>query len=273
MTEAAPHGEIRVGIGGWTFEPWRGSFYPDGLPQTRELEYASRQLTAIEINSTYHGSQRRSSFRKWHEQTPDNFIFSVKASRYATGRSLLAQAGESVERFFDSGVAELREKLGPIVWQFPPTKSFNPEDFEAFLNLLPNQVEGLRVRHVLEVRHPSFACEQYIALARKYRAATVFTDSPKFPSFADITGDLVYARLMRSSARMKDGYAPKALDTWSQHARTLAEGGLPPLPIIGEQPVKPKPRDVFIFFINGDKQRAPAAARALLSRLGFTGIR
>lgn len=258
---------IRVGVGGWTYAPWRGTFYPDDLPQARELEFASRHLTAIEINSTYHGTQKRTSFIKWHDQTPEDFVFSVKAPRYATNRRVLAEASDSIDRFFNSGVAELRDKLGPIVWQFAPTKVFEPEDFEAFLNLLPGEVDGCRLRHVIEVRHPSFASAAYLELARKYRAATVFTDSPKFPSFADITADLVYARLMRSSAKLRHGYAPKALDEWAEHALTWARGDMPEtLPYIGE--VAPgKPRDVFVFFINGDKQRAPAAATALLSRL------
>lgn len=263
---------IRVGIGGWTFVPWRGSFYPEGLPQARELEFASRRLSAIEINSTYHGTQKRASFAKWHGQTPDDFVFSLKAPRYATNRRVLAEAGESIDRFVDSGIAELRDKLGPIVWQFAPSKVFEPEDFEAFLTLLPPAAEGRKLRHVLEVRHPSFRCEAYLALARKYRAATVFTDSPKFPSFADITGDFVYARLMRSSARLREGYAPKALDGWAQHARTWAEGGTPEaLPRIEATPAPEQPREVFVFFINGDKQRAPAAATALLGRLNWKG--
>ncbi|GAA0790809.1 DUF72 domain-containing protein [Cupriavidus gilardii] len=261
-------GVIRVGIGGWTYAPWRGTFYPPKLTQARELEFASSRLTAIEINSTYHGTQKRASFIKWKEQTPDDFVFSVKASRFATNRRVLAEAGESVERFLDSGITELGPKLGPIVWQFAPSKAFEPGDFEAFLGLLPPQADGIPLRHVLEVRHASFACAQFLALARQYKAATVFTDAEKFPSFADVTGDFVYARLMRSNAKLKYGYAPKALDAWAQHAQAWARGEAPEdLPRVENNDVPAGRRDVFVFFINGDKERAPAAATALLSRL------
>lgn len=266
-------GTIRVGIGGWTYEPWRGTFYPPDLPHARELEYASRQLTAIEINSTYHGTQRRESFVKWREQTPDDFVFSVKASRYCTNRRILGESGESIERFINSGIAELGDKLGPIVWQFAPTKTFQADDFEAFLTLLPAKVEGCSLRHVLEVRHDSFACQEYLDLARKYKAATVFTDSDKFPSFADLTGQFVYARMMRSSLRMRSGYAERKLDAWVQRFRTWRDGGAPEdLPFVQSgAPAAGKPRDVFVFFINGEKQRAPAAALAALKRLGRAG--
>ncbi|CAG9183735.1 hypothetical protein LMG23992_05067 [Cupriavidus laharis] len=261
---------IRVGIGGWTYAPWRDNFYPAGLAQTRELEYASRHLTAIEINSTYHGTQKRTSFAKWRDETPDDFVFSVKASRFATNRRVLAESGESIARFIDSGIAELGPKLGPLVWQFAPTKPFDAEDFEAFLQLLPDSVEGVKLRHVLEVRHDSFMSPEYLKLARKYKAATVYTDSPKFPSMADLTTDFVYARLMDSSEKLATGYGPKALDAWAQHARTWAAGKAPAEleQVEDKQPVA-KRREVFIFFINGAKERAPAAAQALLSRLGW----
>ncbi|KWR88132.1 DUF72 domain-containing protein [Cupriavidus sp. IDO] len=261
---------IRVGIGGWNFAPWRDNFYPAGLTQSRELEYASRHLSAIEINSTYHGTQKRTSFAKWRDETPDDFVFSVKASRFATNRRVLAESGESIERFIDSGIAELGPKLGPLVWQFAPTKQFEAEDFEAFLQLLPASVEGVKLRHVLEVRHDSFMSPDYLKLASKYKAATVFTDSPKFPSMADLTADFVYARLMESSEKLKTGYGPKALDAWAQHARTWAQGKAPAdLPVIGDKQPARKKREVFVFFINGAKERAPAAAQALLSRLDW----
>ncbi|MBY4897781.1 DUF72 domain-containing protein [Cupriavidus sp. AU9028] len=262
-------GTIRVGIGGWTYEPWRGTFYPPDLPHARELEYASGQLTAIEINSTYHGTQKRESFAKWRAQTPEGFVFSVKASRYCTNRRVLAESGESITRFIDSGIAELGDKLGPIVWQFAPTKTFQADDFEAFLSLLPAKAEDRKLRHVLEVRHDSFACPEYLALARKYKAATVFTDSDKFPSIADLTADFVYARMMRSSLRLKSGYAERVLDAWVQRFRTWRDGGIPDgVPLVDNGTATPgKPRDVFVFFINGEKQRAPAAAQAVLKRL------
>ncbi|TPQ34733.1 DUF72 domain-containing protein [Cupriavidus pinatubonensis] len=261
---------IRVGIGGWTYTPWRDNFYPAGLAQTRELEYASRHLTAIEINSTYHGTQKRTSFAKWRDETPNDFVFSVKASRFATNRRVLAESGESISRFIDSGIAELGPKLGPLVWQFAPTKQFDAEDFEAFLQLLPDSVEGVTLRHALEVRHDSFLSPDYLKLARKYKAATVYTDSPKFPSMADLSSDFVYARLMDSSEKLTTGYGPKALDTWAEHARTWAAGKAPAnLEQLEDKEPAAKRREVFIFFINGAKERAPAAAQALLSRLGW----
>lgn len=261
---------IRVGIGGWSYAPWRDNFYPEGLAQARELEYASRHLTAIEINSTYHGTQKRTSFAKWRDETPDDFVFSVKASRFATNRRVLAESGDSIARFIDSGIAELGPKLGPLVWQFAPTKQFDAEDFEAFLKLLPDSVEGVKLRHVLEVRHASFHSPEYVKLARKYKAATVYTDSPKFPSIADLTTDFVYARLMESSEKLQTGYGPKALDAWAGHAQTWAAGKAPAEleQVEDKQPAAEK-REVFIFFINGAKERAPAAAQALLSRLGW----
>jgi uncharacterized protein YecE (DUF72 family) len=262
-------GRIRVGIGGWTYPPWRNNFYPDAWPQARELEYASRQLSAIEINATYHGAQKPASFAKWRDQTPDGFVFPVKASRFATNRKLLAEAGESIERFVGSGIAELGPKLGPIVWQFMPTKRFEPEDFEAFLNLLPKQVDGLALRHVLEVRHESFMTAGYLKLARRHRCATVFADSDEHPSFADLTGDFVYARLMRSQASLASGYAVAELDRWAERAALWAGGGEPAdLPRAKGKPTPGQPRDVFMVFISGAKERAPAAAMALLNRLG-----
>ncbi len=265
---------IRVGIGGWTYEPWRDNFYPKGLAQARELEYASRQLTAIEVNGTYYSTMKPPSFRKWHDDTADDFVFSLKASRYATNRRVLADAGESIARFMDSGISELGNKLGPIVWQFMPAKQFEAGDFEAFLALLPSDVNGLNLRHVLDVRHPSFMVPEYLQLARKFRCASVFTDSDEFPSFADLTGDFVYARLMNSEEKIKTGYPAKALDAWAQAAQTWAAGSeLAGLPLV-EAPAKAKTRakpaaarDVFVFFINGAKERAPAAAQALIARL------
>ena len=259
---------IRVGVGGWTFAPWRDNFYPADLAQARELEYASRHFTAIEINGTYYGTQKPSTFARWRDETPDDFVFSVKASRYATNRKVLADAGESIAKFIDSGLSELGPKLGPILWELAPTKIFDPEDVDAFLSLLPDKVDGLRLRHVLEVRNESFMCPEYVALARKHKVATVFTDSPKFPSFADTTGDFAYARLMDAKATSKTGYAPKALDGWADTARAWAAGESPEgLPYAGEPTKAGKPRDVFVFFINGAKERAPAAAMALLKRL------
>ncbi|VTU41350.1 hypothetical protein H4CHR_06085 [Variovorax sp. PBS-H4] len=266
---------IRVGIGGWTYEPWRNNFYPEGLPHSKELHYASRQLTAVEVNGTYYSSFKPPTFKKWHDETPEDFMFSLKASRFATNRKQLSTAGESVSRFVESGIAELGDKLGPIVWQFMPTKAFDAEDFEAFLALLPRKEGSRTLRHVLDVRHPSFMTPEYVALARKYHAATVFTDSDKFPSFADLTSDFAYARLMMSDAEQKTGYASKALDAWAEVAETWARGGQPEaLPCVEERAKATKStkgakntRDVFVYFINGAKEKAPAAAGALIQRL------
>jgi uncharacterized protein YecE (DUF72 family) len=264
----ANSGDIRVGIGGWTYEPWRGTFYPKDLTQKRELEYASRQVSAIEINGTYYGTQSPKSFARWRDETPDDFVFSMKALRYATNRKVLGDAGTSVAGFVASGLAELGAKLGPVVWQFAPSKRFEAEDFEKFVNLLPAEVGGVRLRHVLDVRHESFKAPEFIALARRYGMATVFTDSADYPSFADVTADFVYARLMCAEESVATGYTPKALKAWAERARTWAAGGEPDdLPRVDEAGASSKPRDVFIYFINGAKERAPAAAQALLALL------
>jgi uncharacterized protein YecE (DUF72 family) len=267
------HG-IRVGIGGWTYAPWRDNFYPPKLPQSQELGYASRQLSAIEVNGTYYSTFKPPTFARWRDETPDDFVFSLKASRFSTNRRVLAEAGDSISRFVDSGISELGSKLGPIVWQFAPTKLFDTDDFGAFLALLPARIDGLRLRHVLDVRHPSFMTPDYLALARKHHCATVFTDSPDFPSFADLTADFVYARLMCSDAKLNTGYAPKALDAWAAAAQTWAEGGTPSaLPQLEAAKSKDAARDVFVFFINGAKEKAPHAAMGLLQRLGFKPAR
>lgn len=259
---------IRVGIGGWTFEPWRDNFYPKGWSQSRELEYASRKMTAIEVNGTYYSAMKPSTFAKWRDETPDGFVFSLKANRFATNRRVLAEAGESVERFIGSGLAELGDKLGPVLWQFAPTKRFDPVDFEAFLKLLPSTVQGLPLRHVLDVRHESFMTPEYLALARRYKMGTVFTDSDDYPSFADITADFVYARTMRSQSGLPQGYEPGALDQFAACVRAWAAGDEPDgLPRVEPKPQPVQPRDVFFFFISAAKERNPAAAMALLERL------
>jgi uncharacterized protein YecE (DUF72 family) len=261
---------IRVGVGGWTFEPWRGLFYPAGLPQRRELEYASRRLTSIEINGTYYGSQRPESFVKWREETPDGFVFSVKGPRFTTNRRVLAEAGASVERFLGSGVLELKEKLGPINWQFLPTKQFDPDDFAAFLKLLPDRAEGRTLRHVVEVRHPSFACAEFIALLREHRIGAVVADHAKYPQLPDPTAPFVYLRLQRASEQEAAGYSAEVLNRWAARARTLAAGRQPEdLPAIAEPEHKPpRSREVFLYMINGFKPKAPAAAMALIECLG-----
>ena len=264
-----PEPRIRVGVGGWTFEPWRCNFYPAGLAHHRELEYASRKLSAIEVNGTYYSSQKPASFRKWFDETPDDFMFSLKAIRYATNRRVLAEAGDSVQRFVESGISELRHKLGPIVWQFAPTKRFEPADFEAYQKLLPGSIDGLPLRHVLDVRHQTFKNAGYLALARKYRCATVFSDSDDYPSFADLTGDFLYARLMRTEPVHAAGVEPRVLDALAQCADRWRRGEEPEgLPRVEPAVAGAAARDVFLFFISGAKEKAPAAAMALLQRLG-----
>jgi uncharacterized protein YecE (DUF72 family) len=261
-------GRIRVGVGGWTFEPWRGAFYPEGLAHKRELEFASRALTAIEINGTYYGSQKPESFARWHDETPDDFVFTVKGPRFTVSRRVLGEAGASVARFFDSGVTRLKQKLGPVNWQFLPTKRFDPEDFEAFLALLPREVGGLAIRHAIEVRHESFCVPAFIASARRHGVAIVLAGDSAYPQIADVTAPFVYARIMGTSAAEPLGYAPDALDAWGRRAQAWAKGEGPAdlAPLL--QPAAPvEPRDVFLFVISGAKERNPTAATALIERL------
>jgi len=265
---SAKAGKIRIGIGGWTYAPWRGPFYPEDLTQSRELEYASRHLSSIEINGTFYGLQKPASYEKWYQETPENFVFSLKAPRYATNRKVLADAGETIERFFASGVLLLKQKLGPINWQFAPTKKFDSEDFEAFLKLLPASIEGVKLRHAIEVRHESFRTPEFIALARKYKVAVVLAGDSEYPQIADITAPFVYARIMGTTDKQAKGYSTKALDAWAERARQLAAGTTPgDLETCGEAPAKAAARDVYLYVISGFKERNPAAAMALIERL------
>lgn len=266
----AKTGRVFIGVGGWTYAPWRGEFYPEGLTQKQELAYASSKLTTIEINGTYYGTQKPASFAKWRDETPDDFVFCVKGSRYTTNRRVLAQAGDSIKRFIDSGLSELRHKLGPINWQFMPTKTFNPVDFEAFLGLLPKAIDGVALRHCVEVRHESFRTPEFVALARKYGVAIVMAGDSAFPVIPDVTAPFVYARIMGTAAGRPKGYAPKALDAWAARAKAWAAGGVPQdLQLVGPGATKTKAatRDVFLIVISGYKARNPAAAMALISRL------
>lgn len=262
-------GQIRVGIGGWTFEPWRGSFYPASLAQKRELEYASRQVTAIEINGTYYGSQKPESFAKWHAETPDDFVFAMKANRFATNKKVLSDAGKSIDMFIGSGIVELKNKLGPINWQFMPTKKFDPADFEGFLKLLPKSHEGHALRHVVEVRHDSFKVPEFIDLVRAYDVGIVLTDKADFPHIHDVTAPFVYARLQAAKEDEELGYAAAALDKWAERAKLWAGGGEPADLDKASDKKAPQAasRDVFVFMINGFKPKAPTAARALIERL------
>jgi uncharacterized protein YecE (DUF72 family) len=242
---------IRVGIGGWTYEPWRETFFPPKWPKARELEYAASRLTAIEVNGTFYSSQKPATFADWAKRTPDDFVFSLKASRFCTNRRVLADAGESIERFVNQGIVELGPKLGPILWQFAATKTLDLDDIAAFLKLLPDSVAGVPLRHAIEPRHESFRDPAFFALARAAGVAVVFADDETHPRFEEQTGSFTYARLQRQREEEPTGYAPAELDAWAAKAKGWVEGG----------------RDVFVFMINGAKVRAPHAAMGLIARL------
>lgn len=258
-------GRIRVGVGGWTYAPWRETFYPEDLPHARELEYASRQLTAIEVNGTFYRTQTPATYAKWRDETPDDFVFTLKAPRYTTQRAVLSEVAPGIERFMQSGIDALGPKLGPILWSFAPTKRYVPHDFEAFLKLLPREAGKCGLRHVIDVRHESFATPEFVGLARAYGAAIALSDTDKYAGIADVTADFVYARLKRCASSVETGYEKNALETWGARARLWASGAEPDdLPRVEAAQPKSQPRDVFLFFIAGAKERAPAAARELL---------
>jgi uncharacterized protein YecE (DUF72 family) len=263
-------GKIRIGIGGWNFEPWRGVFYPKGLRQADELNYAASKLGSIEINSTYRGAQKPESFAKWRDATPDDFVFSLKGPMFATNKKVLAEAGFSVDKFIAGGIAELGPKLGPINWQFMATKKFDPEDFEGFLKLLPPDVDGLPLKHAVEVRSETFLSPDFVTLARRYGVGNIIAQHPKYPQLADITADFVYVRLQTSSAEHPLGYSDEELDRVAEMAKAWAKGKAPAdhlayadNPAIGES----TSRDVFIYMIAGEKVLNPAAAMALMERV------
>jgi uncharacterized protein YecE (DUF72 family) len=257
---------ICVGIGGWVFEGWRDTFYPAGLPQKRELEYAGGRLTAIEVNGTYYGSQKPESFRRWHDETPEGFVFTLKGPRFATNRRVLADGGDSIRRFLDSGITELKDKLGPVNWQFMPTKRFDPADFEAFLDMLPDRQDGRRLRHAVEVRHDSFRDAAFVEMCRARNVAVVFAADSDFPLIADVTADFVYARIMGTREKEKLGYPRPALARWAARARDWEKGASPDLPLLA-RPAPRTRRDVFLFVISGAKARNPAAAQAIIGAL------
>jgi uncharacterized protein YecE (DUF72 family) len=248
---SAKAGAIRVGVGGWTFEPWRGLFYPEGLAQKRELEYAASKLTGIEINATFYGRQKRTSFAKWAAAAPEGFQFAVKASQYATARKQLAEGGESIRKFVEQGFTALGDRLGPINWQFRATKAFEADDFARFLDLIPDTIDGVKLRHALEPRHESFRDPAFYALAEERNMAVVLADGGDYPAIEADTADFVYARLQGSVDECASGYDDAALDRWAEQARGWAATG----------------RDVYLFFISGAKHRNPAAAQALIARL------
>lgn len=261
---AAP---IHVGIGGWDYDPWRETFYPPGLAKAKQLEYASGRLTAIEINATYYKLQRPELFERWAKAVPDGFKFAVKASRFCTTRKVLGEGGEGVARFCGQGLTALGDRLGPILWQFMAAKRFDPDDFAAFLALLPDRQDGVKLRHAVEVRHESFRDPAFVAMARAAAAAIVFGDSEEHPCIADISGDIVYARLMKARADVQTGYDAADLDRWSRIAKGWAAGESPAgLPYVSD-PAPMRPRETYIFIISGAKERNPAAAMELIERL------
>jgi len=261
-------GTIRVGVGGWTYEPWDESFYPGDLRKKDQLGYAASKLSAIEINGTFYRTQKPETFAGWRAAVPDGFVFAVKAPRYTVQKRVLAEAAESIGHFVDSGLAELGDALGPILWQLPPTKKYGPDDFAAFLDLLPERAGDRRLRHAVELRHPSFADPEAVKACRARNVAIVLAADSDYPMIADQTADFSYLRIMGTEEQYKAGYAPKALDEWAERARMLAGGrqpkGLDPL----TEPLDDhKPRDVFLFVISGYKAANPTAAQELIARL------
>lgn len=243
-------GKIYVGIGGWNFEPWRGAFYPDTLSQKKELEYASRHVTSIEVNATYYGGFKPDTFRKWAGEAPDGFVFSLKASRFCTNRKVLAEGGDSMGKFLNQGITELGPKLGPINWQFMGTKKFDPADFGAFLAMLPKELDGLKLRHVVEVRSPTFCTPDFYALAKQHNVAICYARDEDFPEIDQATADFTYARLMCSHEDLEAGVTDEELEGFAAQCRDWAKRG-----------------DVFAYFIAGAKVRNPAAAMALIKKL------
>ncbi len=246
-------GKIHVGVGGWTYEPWRGVFYPKNLPQKRELEFASRALTSIEINGTYYSTFKPDSWQKWAAETPDGFKFAVKGSRFCTNRRVLSDApsAKSIARFIEQGLTHLGDKLGPINWQFMANKKYDADDFEGFLKLLPKEAGGVGLRHAVEIRHDSFCDTEFYALARRHGVAIVYAKEETFPEIDEATADFTYARLMSSREDLENGLEPKELKHWARRAKAWAKRG-----------------DVFLYFISGAKVRNPSAAQALLKALG-----
>ncbi len=245
-------GKIRVGIGGWNFEEWRGPFYPAGTKQKDELAYATSHVTAIEINATYYGSQSPKSFANWAATAPAGFQYSVKASRFCTNRKNLAEAKDSIAKFLGQGIVELRDRLGPIHWQFPETKKFDAADIGEFFKLLPSTLESLPLRHALELRHGSFDDPGFVDQAHKAGAAIVRAYHPDFPLIEADTADFIYARVMLAEEDKPEGYDAKTLDVWAEKVQEWAADG----------------RDVYLYFIAAAKIRNPAAAMALIKRVG-----
>ena len=259
---------IHIGVGGWDFDPWRGTFYPEGLAKTKQLQFSSQQLNATEINATFYKLQNPELYRRWAESVPEGFKFAIKASRFCTNRKVLGDAAEAIGKFCAQGFTELGDKLGPIMWQLPPTKRFDPEEIRAFLMLLPTSRDGVPLRHALEVRHESFRSREFVAMARGAGVAIVFADSEEYPEIADLTADFVYARLRRTREEETEGYSPAELDRWANVIGRWAAGESPEgLAYVSDAKAPAKPREVFAFVISGAKVRNPLAAKALIERM------
>lgn len=287
-------GKLRIGISGWRYTPWRGVFYPDGLPQREELHYASRQVASIELNGSFYSLQRPSSYARWYGETPRGFRFAVKAPRFITHIKRLRDADTALANFFASGVFALREKLGPILWQCPPSLRFDAALFDAFLAQLPRdtgQATALArrhdahlkaralltpdrprpLRHALEIRHPSFACAEFVALLRRHGVALVVADTAgKWPYLEDVTADFMYLRLHGDEELYASGYSDTALDDWARRIRAWARGTQPRGAVRASDvpPAKRATRDVYCYFDNDTKVKAPGDAQALMHRLG-----
>lgn len=251
MSPQAPR--TRVGIGGWTYPPWRGSFYPSGLPHARELEFAARLVGAIEINATFYGRQSPQSWRKWAGAVPEGFQFAVKGSRYCVTRPRLADAEEGVRTFLDQGLTQLGGKLGPILWMLAARRAFDHDDIARFFDVLPPTHDGLTLRHAIEPRHESFRDDRFFDLCREHDVAVVFGDDDEFPCIDADTASFTYARLQRMREEVESGYDQADLKRFADRAMTQAAAG----------------RDNYVFMINGAKLRAPAAALALQEQLGI----
>ena len=258
---------IYAGVGGWDYDPWRGTFYPAGLAKAKQLDFAARKLTAIEINATYYKLQKPELFARWAKTVPEGFKFAIKASRFCSNRKVLGEAGEAIAKFCAQGFTELGDKLGPILWQFMGTKKFEPDDFRAFLALLPAEIAGLPIRHVVEPRHESFATPEFVAMCREANVGIVFEESDEYPCIADLSGDFSYARIQKAREEEPNGYADSELDHWAEMAKAWSRGESPPGLCYCAEPVRTGPRDVYLFFISAAKVRNSAAALALIARL------
>jgi uncharacterized protein YecE (DUF72 family) len=286
-------GTVRIGISGWTYAPWRGNFYPPGLLHSDELSYASRQVVTIEINGTFYGLQRPDAFARWYDETPEEFVFAVKGPRFITHIRRLRDIETPLANFFASGVLRLEEKLGPVLWQFPPSFRFSAERLDHFFSLLPRDSEAAaalaegrsewladrswaktaqcrELRHAIEIRHQSFLDPAFVTLLRRHRVALVFADSVAWPYAEDVTADFVYLRLHGSEELYASGYSDEALDHWAARIKLWTAGCEPNdarLIAADAERASQVPRDVYAYFDNDAKVRAPVDARSLKARL------